>query len=289
MRYRYPPIPLTLAISCFFALAGSMPTVAQLPPGPVLDHFRCYTVLVGHDPDDTQVQLLDQFDFRLGVTEQVWVGGPVRFCNPVEKAVQGRGGSVVITPVEDPNAHLTMYRIAEQIVLPPVTWRVEVRNQFGRQRLQVDRPHVLAVPTEKVEAGLVFPEELDHFKCYRAEGGRVRRLARLEDQFETAIVTVLEPRLFCNPVRKTDAAGTVTGVQNAADHLTCYDVSLFLPGGTTVVEDVVVDNQFTGASTGDLEVVTDEDLLCVPSRKISFRSDRRGDDDGDDDDDDDDD
>ena len=288
MCYRHPPILLTLAASCFFALIGSPPTAAQVPPAPVLDHFRCYTVLLGHDPDDAQVQLQDQFDLRLGVTEQVWVGGPVRFCNPVEKTVQGRRDELIVTPIADPNAHLTMYRIAEQTVLPPVSWRVEVRNQFGRQRLAVDEPHILALPTHKMEGDLDFPEDLDHFKCYRAEGRRIRRAARLADQFETAIVTVLEPRLFCNPTRKIDAAGVPTGVQNAAGHLTCYDVSLLLPGGTTVVEDLVIDNQFTGASTGDLEVVTDEDLLCVPSRKVSFRQNRRGGDDDDDDEDDDD-
>ncbi len=134
-----------------------------------------------------------------------------------------------------------------------------------------------------MEGDLGFPETLDHFKCYRAEGGRIRRLARLIDQFETAIVTVLEPRLFCNPTRKIDAAGVPTGVQNADGHLTCYDVSLLLPGGTTVVEDLVIANQFT-ATTGDLEVVTDEDLLCVPTRKLRVEL-VGGDDDDDDDDD----
>jgi hypothetical protein len=178
-----------------------------------------------------------------------------------------------------------MYRIAEQTVLPRRAWRVRISNQFGRQGLKVDRPHILAVPTHKMEAGLAFPEELDHFKCYRAEGKRIRRLARLVDQFETAVVGVLEPRLFCNPTRKTDSAGVEFPVQNSVRHLTCYDIVLATPVGTTLVEDLVIANQFTGTSTGDLEVVTDEDLLCVPTRKVDVKLVRRGDDDDDDDDD----
>ncbi len=199
------------------------------------------------------------------------VGGPFLFCNPVEKTVEAAAG-LVTTPIADPNAHLTMYRIAEQTVHAPQAWRVAISNQFGRQQLAVGRPRILAVPTHKVEANLVFPERLDHFKCYEARGREIARRARLRDQFESEIVSVLEPRLFCNPTRKIDSAGVATGVQNAAGHLTCYDLTLTTPAGTTATLGRVIANQFTGGSTGDIVVVSDEDLLCVPTRKLAAKA-----------------
>lgn len=266
MHLRHPL--LTLAVSSLIALAGSLPVAAQAPGAPVLDHFRCYSLLLGPQSDDLQVRLQDQFDVALGIIEDVWVGGPFLFCNPVEKAVQGRTG-LIVTPIADPNAHLTFYRIAPQTVHAPQAWRVEISNQFGKQRLEVRRPRLLAVPTQKLEGNLAFPERLDHFKCYDARGKEIARRARLRDQFENELVAVLEPRLFCNPTRKTDSAGVDFPIKNAGGHLTCYDLSLLTPLGTTRTLDRVIANQFTGGSTGDIVVVTDEDLLCVPTRKSS--------------------
>jgi hypothetical protein len=221
---------------------------------------------------------------------------------------------VTTTPISDPDAHLTLYDIFQETVSTPallaspqVTWKVKVRNQFGDQKLQARRPVALAVPTQKHEDELEFPENLDHFKCYEARGKSIRKSALLRDQFEDETVGVLEPRLFCNPTRKLLPSGQAFSISHAADHLVCYDLKIVTDAFDIVVQliDRVISNQFTGSSTGDIAAVTLEDLLCVPSRKLSFEPERphgpggdddrgeggagRDDDDDDDDEDDDDD
>jgi hypothetical protein len=206
---RFTRVVLFLVLSqMMLAPAGAAYGQANPPP---LDHFPCYPLLEGPQPDVLAIQLQDQFDIFLGLALPAnadlltyLVGQPTRFCNPVEKTVVQRDGTLVTTPISDPDAHLTLYRIFRQAVsapallaVPAVTWRVRVRNQFGEQKVEATRPVALAVPTLKLEAGLQFPEDLDHFKCYEARGNSVRR--QLEDQFEAARVAVLSPRLFCNP------------------------------------------------------------------------------------------
>jgi hypothetical protein len=285
---------IPIAVSICAALSALLaPAAASAVHGVPLDHFRCYPLLFGPRADDVQVVLQDQFDIHLGLAIPgdeaalaVFVGQPTRFCNPVQKTV-GRRGSVETTEIGDPDAHLTLYRVHRSTALPPVSWKLKVRNQFGEQRLEARGPVALAVPTHKIELDLAFPEDLDHFKCYAAEGRRIRRRAELADQFETELVTVLEPRLFCNPTRKIDAGGNTTGVEHAAEHLVCYDIELVLgdpPASSIALVDRVIFNQFTGTASADIVAVDDEDLLCVPSRKLAFGP-HRGDDDDDDDDD----
>jgi hypothetical protein len=287
-----------LVVSCT-VLAPSGVAYAQANPPP-LDHFRCYPLLEGPQPDVLQALLQDQFDLFLGLALPndapllaYFVGPPNRFCNPVEKTVE-QHGALVTTPIGDPDAHLTLYRIFRQAVsapallaVPAVTWKVRVRNQFGEQKLDATRPVALAVPTWKHEANLEFPADLDHFKCYEARGKSVRREAQLEDQFESARVAVLSPRLFCNPTRKLVGAES-TGIQHATQHLVCYDLRLIPDANDIVVtlEPRVISNQFTPDAT--ILAVTDEDLLCVPTQKLAFSPDRSGQGGGGGDDDDDD-
>ena len=289
-------IPLLIAVLCWLTLpAGEAFAQVDRP----LDHFRCYELLFGPPSDDVQVALQDQFDIALGLAlpdDQValgfFIGQPERFCNPVEKSVRRRDGTIETTPITDPNNHLTLYRIFPTLIHAVIEWRVRVSNQFGQQRLEAGIPRYVAVPTHKIEDDLGFPEDLDHFKCYEASGDRVRRRVRLEDQFEPELVTVLSPRLFCNPTRKLHTDGASVSIENAAAHLTCYDIELVQgdpPVSNISLADRVIANQFTGESTGDIRAVVFEDLLCVPTRKVAFAQKRPDDDDGRDDDDDDDD
>lgn len=270
-----PAIPRAALSLALLAALLSAPISAQRVPDPTdlrLDHFRCYTVWQPPSASTVppEVLLQDQFDRRLGRTELVSLGLPDRFCNPVAKEVDIPGGGGGLTEITDPNAHLTMYEIRElDASVPSFFWRVLVGNQFGRQQLSVREPVQLAVPTWKVEAGLTFPENLDHFKCYKARGKPLGLVAGLEDQFETQKLLVLDPQLFCNPVQKTGIDGTVLArIQNPDAHLTCYDISI--PAGNfgfSALLFIGFFNQFTG-DTLELGVVTDEDLLCVPSVKL---------------------
>jgi len=281
-------IPLLVAVSCWLMLPAGV-AVAQV--GSPLDHFRCYELLFGPPSDVLQVALQDQFDIALGLDlpdDQLalgfFIGQPERFCNPVEKTVRRRDGTIETTPIVDPNAHLTLYRIFPTLIHAVIEWRLRVSNQFGIQRLEVGIPRYVAVPTHKQEGALVFPENLDHFKCYETRGNRIRRRVALEDQFEPELVTVLEPRLFCNPTRKLHTDGfTGVGVDHPEHHLTCYDIELVQgdpPASNISLADRVIANQFTGESTGDIRAVVFEDLLCVPTRKIAFAQ-VKPDDDGD--------
>lgn len=260
-----------LALAGVAALTLPAVAAAQIAGAPVLDHFRCYSLLQAPVSSQPQVSLQDEFDLKLGIRENVWVGPAVEFCNPVEKTLLATAGPPVVTPIADPNQHLTLYRIPEQTVAAPAVWAVGLANQFGRQLLWVRQPVVLAVPTQKIEADLAFPQGLDHFKCYVASGRILSRPVQLHDQFETAVVAVLQPRLYCNPTQKVDAAGRVTPVVNPAGHLTCYAIRLTDPAGTTESVQRTIANQFTDAAGAGIVAVTDERLLCAPSQEVFAR------------------
>jgi len=255
------------------------PAVAAPPSAaPDLDHFRCYSITVGH-PTGLPATLEDQFDRRLDRVEEVFVGLPIGFCNPVAKTVAAPGqGPGQTTEIRDPSAHLTMYEIHETTTQRHLTWKVTVDNQFGRQTLFATRPVLLGVPTQKVSVegeptGLEAPEGLNHFKCYEAKGRALNAPATLEDQFESAEVLVVEPLLFCNPVTKTvrraEGGSDVTPIEDQEAHLACYDIDLAAPVGFTTQIHIETISQFNHIPVEPLTVVTDDKVLCVPSTKSS--------------------
>lgn len=110
------------------------------------------------------------------------------------------------------------------------------------------------------------PSGLDHFRCYTVKPAKfVDRGAALKDQFGVKRVRVLQPRLLCDPVRKTLGKVT-TKVLNPRAHLTCY-ATRDLPVGTPSRR-VRLRNQFgvdQVTSTGRAQ------SLCVPSLKRIVR------------------
>lgn len=239
-----------LALSILLVLpAGVAAQVADERP---LDHFKCYLTR-GEPRQPEPVTLIDQFDLADGIREEVQVWRAVRFCNPVEKRHRRR-----VTPITDERNHLTLYTFATSELVP--TRRVAVRNQFGGQKLVVFNPLVLAVPTAKNPHG--FPDDLDHFKCYRAAGKPVNETVDLRDQFHSEPgVRVFRPYLFCNPVEKVHR-GVLTPIRHPEAHLVCYLMrSPDFPPRT-----VLTFNQF-GSETQN---VFRPDLLCVPSRKLAW-------------------
>ena len=106
-------------------------------------------------------------------------------------------------------------------------------------------------------------DNLDHFKCYRAYGPRLRnRVVRLKDQFQEGTATVLRAALFCNPVQKQHGA-VITPIENRDAHLVCYQTT---PAALTAPRVVRSRNQF-----GNKDLVAGiANLLCVPSQKLRF-------------------
>ncbi len=214
-----------------------------------LDHYLCYETDDGAAEVEVVVSLEDQFGFD----EKVEVDETDLFCNPVAKTIDEE-----VTEIGDPTAHLTGYEIegdddAERIVI--------ISNQFGEeQALSLEEAWLLFVPSEKDFQ--VSDLNLDHFKCYEAEGNAVDVTVRLEDQFgPLEEVLVSEPELFCNPVDKNEE-----GIIDEESHLTCYEIEIDDEGTETVAS---VENQF------GLQVLEVEEpvLLCVPSEKLEVQDD----------------
>jgi hypothetical protein len=247
------------------ALAGT--GAAQTTP-PTLDHFYCYFAL--RQPTQVTVTLEDQFDVKLNKTELVRDLRLVRFCNPVQKTTaDGK-----VTTIQHPDDHLTMYLITPEPIIPRV---VVIKNQFGTQLLRTANALLLAVPSGKIwpiPGTHVFPPtvptDLDHFKCYLASGKVIGRRVLLKDQFfkdtrDGVLAGVLQPVLFCNPVKKTvpTAPPIITPITNPDAHLACY-VTTRKPFNTRLL----YDNQFSQ----DLQqlAVSNPDILCVPSSKLRW-------------------
>lgn len=245
-----------------FADASAIRTIYTMPALDVtitakfkipLDHFKCYHAPCM--PPLETVFLEDQFvaiDASLNWTQ--W------FCNPAEKVHEG------VTPIWNPNNHLTIYNIAyEGLVDPPGHWEVEVDNQFGtNQKLSVEGvPWFLAVPTQKLEPGDHDPPSfLDHFLVYRALGDAVQVDIGLNDEFgDEDAVSVVIPFLFANPCRKTHD-GNVTEIKDPDEHLVFYALS----SEDFVEFYLLVDNQF---GLQEFDVANTASLIAVPSEKLS--------------------
>lgn len=213
-----------------------------------VDHFWCYETVGSVVALDIKLR-----DYFYAADINTYVGFPFRFCNPVEKRFQGKS-----TPITNPNSHLKMY-VVRPLSVEPRT--VLVSNQFGtHQQLQVLRPVILAVPTQKDT--LPPPKDLDQFLCYEAVGlsppnGQVG----LKDQFRSERERVLNPFLFCNAAEEIDAAGgVVIPILHPGAHLVCY-----MTTKTPFVRIVLVNNRF---EINEGSSVDDADMLCVPSQLL---------------------
>jgi len=217
-----------------------------------LGHFKFYDVddTSTPPPIGTEVQLEDQFGAITAMVQEAIV-----FGNAADKVHDD-----VLTPMSDPDHHLTLYRLEYEDDTPQY-WVVGVKNQFGdNQELTVTGPSWLAVPTTK--AGHEEPVCLDHFLVYDVVPQTYEPVeVELNDQFTQETVTVYEPYFFANPVKKT-VGSEVTKIQNPDDHLVFYWIE-----GESYETSVQFDNQFGDEQTLAL---TDPVLMAVPSEKISF-------------------
>jgi hypothetical protein len=219
-----------------------------------LDHFKCYGAREKKSKKQHPVVVLrDQFG-----TSRASVKKAVALCNPVDKNDEG---------VSDPRAHLTCYAIREdrkgKSRSSSGRGRIEIENQFGKDKLRIRGAESLCVPSSKslqrADPGPP-PAQLDHFKCYGVKGDRrgVREFVSLVDQFGKARVKVGRAELFCTPVSKNDER-----ILRPDRHLVCYGIQPRDRVGKTVV----VRNQF-GAT---FLRVQKAESLCVPSSQVDRR------------------
>ncbi len=212
-----------------------------------LDYFKFYDVENRDAQGDLQVR--GQFDKR---------PVPMRlrlldfFGNPVSK-----NGERLF----DKNAHLAWYR-GVQPAEPPR--RVVLENQFGKFEIITGTGWGLLVPTEKIERGSVFPQQLDHFKVYRLL--RVvespGKTLKLRDQFGSDEVKLQLPQFFAVPVTKRHGDKT-TAIQNPRAHLMLFSIT-----NHEYKKAIRIRNQF-GAGVA-LRVVRSL-ILAVPSLKREWK------------------
>lgn len=219
-----------------------------------LDHFKCYGAREKRSKHrDPVVVLSDQFG-----TSRARVRKAIALCTPVDKNDEG---------VSDPRAHLTCYAIRDdrKDKSRPSSGpdRLEIENQFGKDRLKIRGAESLCVPSSKslrrTDPGPP-PTQLDHFKCYGVKGDKrgPREVVTLVDQFDKTRVKVGRAELFCTPVSKNDE-----GILRPDRHLVCYGIQPRDRVGKTVV----VRNQFGRAFLR----VKKSEALCVPSRQAERR------------------
>lgn len=229
-----------------------------------LDHFKCYSV-ESHTPT---VDLIDQFGEQNNVFWKPWLR-PKVLCNPVEKQHYD-----MVSSINHPDEHLVCYRIK------PVSANktVIVRNQFGEQRLQVNKSRFLCVPSRKtiVQEPPTFVDDdvcppngdsnlkctLDHFKCYSVIGAKRKIKVGLRDQFGAENTKVFRPRMLCNPVTKVHD-NIVFKAHHPKKHLVCYGIEQ-KPANKTVI----IANQFEKQQLWVNKSLT----LCLPSEKEEVQS-----------------
>ena len=115
---------------------------AKLPGQPrgVVDHFLCYR-FQQKGKVKQGVSIADQFGLA-----KYKVSGAIALCNPVEKTIVGDDGTTSITPIMNPALHLMCFRVKGG---KPPKQQVNTNNQFGRERLLVQKQRELCLPSSK--------------------------------------------------------------------------------------------------------------------------------------------
>ena len=230
--------PLFVAlVSAALSLGGAGRVVAA-----PLDHFLCYD---GRRPalGLGGVGAVDRYG-----PSTITVRQAKRLCAPVNE-----NGADPTAPSRP--GHLSVYTIKQTAPHFRGPQKVSVRDQFGALSVELVRPERLLVPTAESLTGPPPPPlatPLDHYKCYRVRGARLRVPSiTVETQFGPLVVAIERPRDLCVPV---DANGA--GVIDPAQGLMCYQVRTAPQQSRTVF----TTDRF-GSAELDLFGVRD---LCVP-------------------------
>ena len=210
-----------------------------------LNHFLVYAVTDYETFPFVNVHLEDQF-----LEEDVDIGAPIYFANPVQKTVDGE-----VTEIVNEAEHMVFYSTQFEAF----SKTVQIENQFGPQTIDVEASEsttdMLAVPSEKIS----WEKPLDHFKVYPATGSSLDEDVLLVDQFGNITATVLDPCYFANPVAKIyNEQGIYPS--NWDNHLTLYNLDTEDYG----FWELTVNNQF---GKDQLLFVEGPLYLAVPTKK----------------------
>jgi len=212
-----------------------------------LDYFKFYDIENREAEGD--VLLRGQFDQR---PQKMRLRLLDFFANPVSKNGE---------PLYDKNAHLAWYR-GIQPSEPPR--RVLLENQFGKFDIRTGTGYGLLVPTQKVEPGSVFPNELDHYKVYRlldAEQVPAKVLA-LRDQFGNEEAKLRLPLYLAVPVTKRHGDNT-DPIHNERAHLLIFSITT-----RDLQKAIKLRNQF---ARGQAVRVVRSLMLGAPSVKLEWK------------------
>ncbi len=250
---------LWFLILAVLLVLSSCSSPAPPPPTPKepafkLDHFKMYKI------SDVEAQEAPSVTVKDQILKEPLLITPQKlqyFCTPVAKTYEKK-----TTKILDKFAHLAWYPYRNDIELKTVNY-INQFTQFKSKQLQFNKLEALLVPTEKIESGSRFSENLDHYLCYRVtEGSDPEVTVTLEDQFQKTSANIKGPIFFCVPCSKNDR-GHDYPIKNVADHLAVYTIT---PGPDVPEEanHLKINNQFGEQSFKVLRQV----YLLVPTQKI---------------------
>ncbi len=215
---------------------------------PSENHYKVYNISPTY-PLTKPLTLVDQF----GVVsvDHLFLD---RFANPAEKRIPETGQGF---PIIDPLAHQKWWRID----VPQPVREVIAIDQFGYGPVKLGNAVYLLTPTLKNPLPPIGPLPYrNHYLCYEVLGSLpLYKHVVLVDQFGISTnVTVLQPKLFCNPVEK-HADGQTYPIMDYRAHLQCYQVDnpIVEPRG------VVAYDQFGYHQFSTYQ----NDCLCLPALK----------------------
>jgi hypothetical protein len=241
---------VALAILAAAAQVFAASAASAQPVEDVLDHFRCYEVLqwATQPPLWNAVRLTDQYE-----TEDVQIGRPRLFCNPVDK-----DHPPVFWDIVDPRDHLTCYEVFGNVL---TSRKNKIVNQFETKTKTMKDPELLCLPTEKNGEG--FPANLDHFKCYETTPGTPLNVTvGLRDQFGASGAIVFDRLRMCNPTQKETPDGVIVPILHPEAHLMCYRLEDPI---VPPIPDIGIRHQLY--PDGSFLVLGHAQELCVPSLK----------------------
>jgi hypothetical protein len=182
------------------------PSVSPAEAGlPAENHYKVYKESATEIPALIPLILNDQFG-----TVNVDIIQRTRFATPASK-----DGSVVY----DDKAHQSWFTI----FAPQPARHVTVTDQFGTYLWSLGNAVYLVAPAVKYPQAGDVPPVRNHYLCYEVtHGPTVVKPVIVVDQFGEVRVTVVRGKLFCNPVQKTTADGTVYPIIDYSAHLACY-------------------------------------------------------------------
>jgi len=155
-------------------------------------HLVCYATT---GPDEgTLVAVRNQFG-----SQRLLVGEPRQLCVPSQK----RAGKTPFDVIDVPIDHVQCYAVKAETPLRRfgALGEVELRDQFGRERVAVRSPVQLCAPVQKNDE-LIIQHPLHHLVCYAIRDERVEKQVVVRNQFEKKKVRTVRPVRLCVPSDK---------------------------------------------------------------------------------------